>query len=135
MADLPVWSSRNKSDLWILALAGAALFTISLWMPLFPVAIPANWFTSRSQQFFQIQLIYVLYPRLAQGWPGPLVGGGLTHDQVLFMGLVDGIFGCIAGWLVFQMADEWFTRIVYLIGAWLVWVSLLYLFAKASMLG
>ena len=135
MNDLPVWSSRKTSDLWIIAVLESVLFTIPLWVRKLPFVVPANWLTSTSQQLFQIRLLYVLFPRLARGWPGPLVGNALTHDQLTFMALVDGILGLMAGWVVFQVADEWFFRIICLIGSWMVWVSLLYLFAKASGLG
>jgi uncharacterized membrane protein len=132
--DLPTWSSRKTTDLWILAACEAALFTLPLWIHKLPVAVPANWLTSLSQQLFQIRLIYGVYPRIASTWVGPL-GDALSQNQLLFMALLDGILGMMAGWVVFQIADRWLNRLVWLVSFWMIWVTLLYLFAKASSLG
>lgn len=115
---------------------GLAFFTLPFWGPRFFVPSQDYWVLTQGPVIFQFRLLNQLVPQLVRHWPGPLLAGGaLTQTQVLSIGLVDGFIGLFLGWLVFQMADSWLTRLVWIVLGWLIWAGILYLFAKASMLG
>ncbi len=135
-ADLPRWSSRNTSDLVILMGLGLVFFTLPFWGAAVFAPWRNFWMLTQGPVIFQFRLLNQMVPQLIRRWPGPLLAGGaLTQTQILCVGLIDGFIGLFLGWLVFQMADNWLIRLVWIVLGWLIWAGILYLFAKASMLG
>ncbi|MCM8812266.1 MAG: hypothetical protein NC910_04380 [Candidatus Omnitrophica bacterium] len=132
--DLPLWSSRGIVDEVILFLLGIGLFTLPLWGPSVVPGWPKeHWLTGEPQMLFHLQLLYLVFPKMGERWGA--LGSVLTPDQRILLFWVEGGVGLFVGWLIYQMADRWLTRLVWLTGAWFIWVGIFYLFAKAMSVG
>ena len=69
----------------------------------------------------QVRLLLYFSTTLSQAWPGPLVGGVLTADHRLLLGLFYAIIGWGVGWVIFRVQEWWSVRLAWLAVGLMTW--------------
>ncbi len=116
---------------WFLSIG---LFTGMLWAP----RVFTFWSRAELEQTFVIpQLKFLLdaFPMLVQKWPGPLTGSHLTNEHLQFVALFYGGIGWLVGHWIYRLNDLWFSRMVWLLFSWLIWMGGLNLLGGILTLG